>query len=150
MHYDANDVKTYIDALPDDRKTVIEKLRNIIKASLPAGFEESFAYGMIAYVVPLSIYPAGYHAKKGEPLPFLALASQKHYVALYHMGLYADLSLFSWFTDEYAKRAIGKLDMGKSCIRFKKLEQIPYELIGELCRKISVDDYIQTYERSRG
>jgi hypothetical protein len=91
MNYDAKDVKTYMDALPEDRKEVIEKLRNIITASLPAGFEESFTYGMIAYVVPLSIYPAGYHVKKGEPLPFLAMASQKHYVALYHMGLYADL-----------------------------------------------------------
>ena len=148
MQYSVNSVTEYIEALPEDRKPVIEKLRNVILSNLPKGFEEQISYGMIGYVVPLSLYPKGYHAKKGEPLPFLALASQKNYIALYHMGLYGNPELEEWFTEEYAARMPAKLDMGKSCIRFKNPNHIPYDLIAELCQKITVDEYISQYEKS--
>jgi uncharacterized protein YdhG (YjbR/CyaY superfamily) len=148
MQYSVNSVTEYIEALPEDRKPVIEKLRNVILSNLPEGFEEQISYGMIGYVVPLSLYPKGYHAKKGEPLPFLALASQKNYIALYHMGLYGNPELEEWFTEEYAARMPAKLDMGKSCIRFKNPDHIPYDLIAELCQKITVDEYISQYEKS--
>jgi uncharacterized protein YdhG (YjbR/CyaY superfamily) len=148
MQYDVDSVEEYIKALPDDRKPVIEKLRSIILSNLPDGFAERLSYGMIGYVVPLSRYPQGYHAKKGEPLPFLALASQKNHIALYHMGLYGEPGLEEWFVREYAERVPTKLDMGKSCIRFKNPDRIPYDLVAELCRKITVDEYISQYEKS--
>jgi uncharacterized protein YdhG (YjbR/CyaY superfamily) len=148
MQYEVNTVKEYIEALPEDRKPVIEKLREVILANLPEGFEEQISYGMIGYVVPLSRYPQGYHVKKGEPLPFISLASQKNYIALYHMGIYGDPVVLKWFTGEYAQQVPTKLDMGKSCIRFKNPDHIPYELIAELCEKITVDDYIQAYEQA--
>ncbi len=146
MYYESKDVPGYLDALPSDRRPVIEKLRQVILSNIPEGFEEQMAYGMIGYVVPLSIYPDGYHCKKGEPLPFLSLASQKNHIALYHMGLYSDPDVEAWFVEAYKNQVPTKLDMGKSCIRFRKPEQIPYELIGELCSKISVDRYIKLYE----
>lgn len=148
MKYNATNINDYIEELPGDRKIIIEKLRLIIQGNLPIGFKEVFYYGMICYVVPLSVYPNGYHAKKGEPLLFLALASQKNHIALYHMGIYMNQDVYAWFTIEYAKQVKSKLDMGKSCIRFKKMEQIPFELIGELCKKISIGDYIKAYEES--
>ncbi len=148
MQYEVNTVEEYIAALPDNRKPVIGKLREVIVANLPEGFAEQIAYRMISYVVPLSRYPQGYHAKKGESLPFLSLASQKSHIALYHMGLYQNKELETWFASEYAQRVPTKLDMGKSCIRFKNPEHIPYELIAELCQKITVDNYIQSYERA--
>ncbi len=141
-------VDNYIEVLPPDRKEVITKLRKIIQENLPEGFEENFSYGMIGYVIPLSLYPLGYHAKKGEPLPFLSVASQKNYIALYHMGLYANNEIEEWFRTEYAKRVSSKLDMGKSCIRFKSLQHIPYDLIAELCSKITVQEYIAAYEKA--
>ena len=146
MQYDVNSVKEYIAALPEDRKPIIEKLRKVILTNLPEGFEEQISYGMIGYVVPLSKYPKGYHAKKGEPLPFISLASQKNYIALYHMGLYGKPKLEEWFVKEYADRVPTKLDMGKSCIRFKNPDHIPYDLVAELCQKLTVDEYIQAYE----
>ena len=149
MNDNVDNVTEYIEALPDDRKEIIQKLRAIIQENLPSGFEEALQYDMISYVVPFSLYPPGYHAKKGEPLPFISLASQKNHIALYHMGLYGDPDVEKWFVDEYAKRIPRKLDMGKSCIRFKNMAQIPYELIGELCGKISVQDYIEIYEKAR-
>jgi len=149
MNYNAHDVTTYIEALPDARKIVIKKLRKVIQDNLPKGFEETFQYNMISYVVPLSIYPDGYHVKEGEPLPFLSLASQKNYISLYHMGIYMNEAVNSWFVKAYAERVTQKLDMGKSCIRFKKIDQIPFDLIGELCRKISVDDHIKAYEQNK-
>ena len=115
---------------------------------MPEGFFEQISYGMISYVVPISKYPRGYHAKRGEPLPFLALASQKNYISLYHMGMYSNAEVKVWFINEYAKRVPTKLDMGKSCIRFKNGSSIPYDLIAELCRKITVDDYINSYEQT--
>jgi hypothetical protein len=101
---------------------------------------------MIGYVVPFSIYPKGYHTKDKLPLPFLALAAQKNFIALYHMGIYANQSLLKWFTEEYPKHSKLKLDMGKGCIRFKNVNQIPYELIGELVKKMGVDEWINLYE----
>ena len=148
MQYDVETVEEYIAALPEERKVIIEKLRNVILANLPEGYEEQLSYGMIGYVVPLSRYPKGYHAKEGEPLPFLSLASQKNYIALYHMGLYRNPILEEWFVEKYADRVPTKLDMGKSCIRFKNPKHIPYDLIGELCQKITVDDFIRKYEES--
>ncbi len=148
MQYEANSPEEYIAALPEDRQPVIKKLRETLLANLPDGFEEQIAYGMISYVVPLSRYPQGYHVKKGEPLPFISLASQKNHIALYHMGIYGDPNLLEWFTAEYAQRVPTKLDMGKSCIRFKNPDHIPYELIAALCRKITVDEHISHYEAS--
>lgn len=104
------------------------------------------SYGMIGYVVPHSVYPAGYHCDPKLPLPFINLASQKNFIALYHMGLYADAELLEWFTAEYPRHSSTKLDMGKSCIRFKKPEAIPYALIGQLAKKMSTDDWIRLYE----
>ena len=146
MQVKANSPAEYIDQLPEDRKEAIKELRQQILANLPAGFEEQMNYGMIGYVVPHSLYPNGYHADQKQPLPFLNIASQKNHIAVYHMGIYSDEKLLNWFLKEYADRSKAKLDMGKSCIRFKKVEQIPYELIGELAGKISPNDWIDLYE----
>jgi hypothetical protein len=132
---------------PEDRKDVMGKMRQTILESLPKGFEEGVGYGMILYFVPHTIYPAGYHCDPKQPLPFVSLASQKKFIALYHMGLYADPALLSWFTEKYKATVSSKLDMGKSCIRFKKMTDIPFELIGELMTKISVESWIETYEK---
>ncbi len=149
MNYEANTLKEYLEALPEKRREAVEKLREVISSNLPEGFEERFADGMINYVVPLSIYPKGYHVKEGEPLPFISIASQKNHIALYHMGIYGDKDLETWFVEEYKKQVPTKLDMGKSCIRFKNPDRIPYDLIGELCTKISVENYIKSYESAR-
>lgn len=137
---------SYIASLPEERKASMTKLRNLILKNLPKGFQEGINYGMISYHVPHSIYPNGYHCKPADPLPFINLASQKNFIAIYHMGLYMDPKLMKWFTDKYAATVKGKLDMGKSCIRFKKPDSIPFDLIGELVSKISVKDWISTYE----
>lgn len=147
MVYDVTAVEEYIAVLPEDRRPVIEKLRSIVLENLPEGFEEQIAYGMISYVVPLSRYPEGYHVKKGEPLPFLSIASQKNHIALYHMGLYGNEEIEKWFREEYAKCVSTKLDMGKSCIRFKNPKHIPYDLIAKLCQKITVEEHIRFYEK---
>jgi len=141
--------KDYIDQLPAERKKAVSKLRSTLRKHLPKGFKEEMNYNMLGYVVPHSIYPAGYHCNTSQPLPFINVASQKNFVALYHMGLYADKKLLSWFTKSYAVKVEGKLDMGKSCIRFKKMDNIPYELIGELAGKMSPQDWIKLYEKSR-
>lgn len=136
----------YVTELPADRKGPITELRNTIFKNLPKGFAEEMSYGMLGYVVPHSIYPAGYHCDPKLPLPFMALASQKNFIAFYHMGIYALPELMEWFTTEYPKHTTAKLDMGKSCIRFKKPEHIPYKLIGQLVKKMSVKDWIACYE----
>ncbi|MFN3754274.1 DUF1801 domain-containing protein [Flavobacterium sp.] len=136
----------YTNELPADRKEVIQKLRKTINDNLPKGFKEAMGYGMMGYCVPHTIYPNGYHCNPKDPLPFMGLASQKNFIAFYHMGIYADKNLHDWFVEEYAKRCKYKLDMGKSCVRFKKFDDIPYDLIAELVRKISVEDWITTYE----
>lgn len=138
----------YIKELPADRKEAIIQLRNTILKNLPKGFKETMSYGMIGYVVPHEIYPAGYHCDPKLPLPFVNVASQKNFIAFYHMGIYAMPEILKWFTTEYAKQSPVKLDMGKSCVRFKKPEHIPYKLIGELMKKIPVKDWIKTYEEN--
>ena len=146
MQLNADSPKDYISQLPDDRKKIISELRNVILKNLPAGFEETIQYGMIGYVVPHSVYPEGYHPDPNQPLPFIGLASQKNHIAVYHMGIFADTLLQNWFTKEYGKRSKSKLDMGKSCIRFKKAENIPLELIGELVSRMTVEQWIKIYE----
>lgn len=140
--------EAYLAELPPERKEVMEKLRQVVLNNLPKGFEETMNYGMIGYVVPHSIYPDGYHCTPELPLPFLNLASQKNHIGFYHMGIYSDPELLEWFTSEFPKHSKRKLDMGKSCIRFKNPNDIPYELLRELVSKISVSDWIQTYERN--
>ncbi len=147
MRSEVKTPKEYLDSLPEDRKEALSELRKVILKNLPKGFEECINYGMLGYVVPHSKYPNGYHCDPKLPLPFMAIASQKNFVALYHMGIYADQKLLEWFTDEFPKHSKAKLDMGKSCIRFKKLDQIPYRLIGELVSKISPEKWIDTYEK---
>lgn len=146
MQYTASSPADYISQVPEERQTALKKLRKTIKDNLPEGFEEGIQYGMIGYYVPHSKYPDGYHCNPKIPLPFMSIASQKNFVALYHSGLYANETINSWFVKEYPKHAKTKLDMGKSCVRFKKIEDIPYDLIAELCKKISMEDYIEIYE----
>jgi uncharacterized protein YdhG (YjbR/CyaY superfamily) len=136
----------YIAKCPKDRQEAISRLRNIIAENIPDGFEEAVSYGAPGWVVPHSIYPAGYHCKPSEPLPFAGIASQKNFIAFYHMGIYAMPEILEWFVKEYPKYSKTKLDMGKSCIRWKKPEHIPFELIGKLARKITVDDWVNVYE----
>jgi uncharacterized protein YdhG (YjbR/CyaY superfamily) len=136
----------YVAELPEDRREAIEKLRTIVKKNLPKGFEEQMGYGMLGYCVPHSIYPKGYHCNPKDPLPFFGMASQKNSINIYHMGIYANKSLYDWFVTEFPKHSNSKLDMGKSCMRFKKLGEIPYNLIGELCTKITVNEWIEMYE----
>ena len=148
MKIEAQSVQEYLENLPEERKEPIEKLRKIISENLPSGFEEQLSYGMIGYVVPKNIYPKGYHCNPELPLPFLSIASQKNSINLYHMGIYADEKLLNWFQEEFPKYSKKKLDMGKSCMRFKKPEDIPYELIGELARKMTPKDWIEKYENA--
>jgi Domain of unknown function (DU1801) len=136
----------YIDALSEDRKKAILDIRKALLTNLPKGFREEMSYGMLGYVVPHTLYPQGYHCDPKLPLPFISLASQKNFIALHHMGLYADKDLLEWFTSEYPKHSKAKLDMGKACIRFKKLDDIPLQLIGELASKMSPQEWIACYE----
>ena len=147
MQSKATTPEEYINELPDDRKIVIQKLRKTILDHLPKGFKEQMNYGMLGYVVPHDLYPEGYHCNTALPLPFMNVASQKNFVALYHSGMYASTELYDWFVEEYPKYVKTRLDMGKSCIRFKNMETIPYGLIGELCTKMSVDDWIIRYTK---
>jgi uncharacterized protein YdhG (YjbR/CyaY superfamily) len=146
MQYKADTPDDYISQVPEERQEAMNKLRKVIKDNLPKGFEEGIQYGMIGYYVPHSMYPDGYHCKPSEPLPFMSFASQKNSVNLYHMGIYAKPELHDWFVNEYPKHCKRKLDMGKSCMRFKKLDEIPFDLIAELTTKMSVDEWIQIYE----
>jgi hypothetical protein len=146
----SSDLKTpnaYIESLPTDKKLAMTELRKVILKNLPKGFQETMAYGIIGYVVPHSTYPAGYHCDVNQPLPFIAIAAQKNFIAVYHMGLYAHKPLLEWFITTYKDKVKTKLDMGKSCIRFKKPEQIPFELIGELTSKLSPAAWIKIYEK---
>jgi uncharacterized protein YdhG (YjbR/CyaY superfamily) len=146
MQSTAKTPNEYIASLPEDRVKAMTELRNVIKKNLPKGFEEIMSYGMIGYVVPLKTYPAGYHCNPKLPLGYMNIASQKNFIALYHMGIYANKELLDWFVAEYAKHTSAKLDMGKSCIRFKKPEHIPLKLIGELAAKVTVQQWIDLYE----
>lgn len=147
MRSEATTTAEYLANLPDDRKAPMTKLHKIVKKNLPKGFQEVMD-GMIGWVVPHKLYPAGYHCDPSQPLPFIGLASQKNYIALYHMGLYSDNKLLHWFKAGWARASEKKLDMGKCCIRFKKPADIPYELIGELVSKVTPQQWIDEYESS--
>ncbi len=148
MQSTAKNPLEYIESLPEERKEAILKIREAILQNLPVGFEEVMNYGMLGYVVPHSIYPKGYHCDPKLPLPLMGLASQKNNISFYHMGIYADPQLLNWFVAEYPNHVKSKLDMGKSCIRFKKMNEIPYTLIGALVAKLTTDRWIQLYESS--
>ena len=138
----------YIANVTEERKSIMTKLRKVVKDNLPKGFQETMSYGMLGYVVPHSIYPDGYHCDPKLPLPFISLASQKNHIGVYHMGVYANPDLMKWFVNEFPKHSDRKLDMGKSCIRFKKPEHVPVELIGELASKMTTQDWIDLYEKN--
>ncbi|KFF09887.1 DUF1801 domain-containing protein [Flavobacterium hydatis] len=146
MQSSATTIEEYLTSLPEERKPSFLKLREAILNNLPEGFTEELSYGMLGYLVPHSIYPAGYHCNPKLPLPFINIASQKNFIALYHMGIYAKPELLEWFVSEYPKYCKQKLDMGKSCIRFKKMDDIPFDLIAQLVQKMSVEDWINCYE----
>lgn len=145
---DYNTVEEYLLNLPEERQDVFHKLRDTILANIPEGYKEVINYNMLGYVVPHKIYPPGYHCDPKLPLPFINLASQKNYISFYHMGLYADEKMLQWFTDAFRDHSKHKLDMGKSCIRFKYMNDIPYDLIGELVSKMTVGDWIDRYEKA--
>ncbi|WP_413998160.1 DUF1801 domain-containing protein [Flavobacterium sp. W1B] len=146
MQSTAATINDYLTTIPEERKPAFLKLRETILNNIPKGFVEQISYGMIGYIVPHTIYPKGYHCDPKLPLPFVNIASQKNFIALYHMGIYANPQLSQWFIDEYPKHSNQKLDMGKSCIRFKKMDQIPFDLIGSLLQKISIEEWINCYE----
>ena len=146
MQSKATSPDEYVEQMPAERKEAFKKLRAVIKKNLPKGFKEEMNYGMIGYVVPHSKYPAGYHCDPKLPLPFMNIASQKNFIAVYNMGIYGNPALLKWFTEAHAKASPKKLDMGKSCIRYKKPEDIPFDLIGQLASKISPDEWIAQYE----
>lgn len=148
MSQQAETPQQFLDALAADRKNAVTALRAVILENLPLGFEEVISQDMLNYVVPHALYPGGYHVNPALPLPFISLASQKNYIALYHMGLYANKPLLEWFHEAWASQSKTKLDMGKSCIRLKKPEQIPYQLIGELASKVSPQEWIAIYEHA--
>ncbi|HTF02839.1 MAG TPA: DUF1801 domain-containing protein [Bacteroidia bacterium] len=148
MQSQATTPEQYLAELPEDRRQAINKLRNEIIKNLPSGFQERMGYGMMGYAVPHSVYPAGYHCDPKLPLPFAGIASQKNFIAFYHMGIYADPKLLKWFVTEYPKHTDAKLDMGKSCIRFTKPEKIPFRLFGELMSKMTVKAWIGLYEKN--
>ncbi|MBD1398064.1 DUF1801 domain-containing protein [Pontibacter sp. JH31] len=146
MQSTASTPELYLAELPEERQHIMTALRDVIRENLPAGFEEVMSYGMLGYAVPHTLYPAGYHCDPKQPLPFMSIASQKRHIAVYHMGMYADEKLLDWFKEEYSKHSNTKLDMGKSCIRFKKPEQVPLALIGELASKMTPQEWVQVYE----
>ncbi|MEJ7693684.1 DUF1801 domain-containing protein [Daejeonella sp.] len=147
MQSDAKTIDEYFEGLSEDRKAPMQQLWQVILENIPDGFSRQMGYGNAGFVVPHTIYPAGYHCDPKQPLPFAGIASQKNFIALYHMGIYADKQLLDWFISEYPKHSTAKLDMGKSCIRFKKPDQIPFKLIGELMKKMTVEDWIRLYEK---
>ncbi|RDK88342.1 DUF1801 domain-containing protein [Marinirhabdus gelatinilytica] len=146
MQYQAETVDDYIDQIPEERQGPVQKFREIFQKNLPAGFEEGILYKMIGFYVPHSLYPDGYHCNPKDPLPFVNIASQKNFIALYHSGIYAKKELYDWFVAEYPKHCKYKLDMGKSCVRFKKIDDIPYQLIEELAGKMTPQEWIEIYE----
>ncbi len=147
MKAEGTTVSEILARIPADRAEAFHKLHEVIMANLPEGFEAAISYGGLGYVVPHSLYPAGYHCKPSEPLPFAGIASQKHTINFYHMGIYSDPALLEWFVREYPRHSPRKLDMGKSCVRFKHFNDIPFALIGELMRKMTANDWIALYER---
>lgn len=134
--------------LPEDRREPMTKLRKVINKNLPKGFEERIGEGgTINWVVPFKTYPAGYHCDPSSPLGFITIASQKNFIAMYHMGLYGDKTLLDWFTAEWKKATAQKLDMGKSCVRFKKPNEIPFDVIGQLASKVTPVKWVEHYSK---
>jgi len=148
MKVEAKSIDNYFENIPEERQAAMKKLWKVISDNIPAKFEAVLSYGMPGYVVPHSVYPAGYHCNTKLPLPFMSIANQKNFVAFYHMGIYANPELLKWFVDEYPKHVKTKLDMGKSCIRFNKVENIPFELLGQLMTKMTVDEWIGIYDNA--
>lgn len=148
MQSTATTPELYLAELPEERQQIMNDLREVIVRNIPAGFEEMMGYGMLGYAVPHSLYPAGYHCDPKQPLPFIGIASQKNHIAVYHMGMYADEGLLNWFQEEFPKHSNRKLDMGKSCIRFRKPEHVPLALIGELASKMTPQEWIDLYTRT--
>lgn len=148
MQSKATTVEDYLKELPEDRKVAMGQLREVILKHIPKGFKEGMGYGMIGYVVPHSLFPKGYHCDPKLPLPFMSLASQKNFIAVYHMGIYSNKALLDWFVAEYPKHCKTKLNMGKGCIRFKKIADIPYSLIGQLAEKMTAEEWIGIYEEN--
>ncbi|MEQ8524825.1 DUF1801 domain-containing protein [Gracilimonas sp.] len=148
MKIEASTPEEYLEKIPEERKDAMTKLRSVILENLPEGFKETIIYNMIGYVVPHSLYPGGYHVTPELPLPFINIASQKNHIAVYHSGIYADDTLMKWFKTEYPKHVKTKLDMGKSCIRFRNPDHIPYELIGKLAGKMTPEEWIELYEKN--
>ena len=146
MKIEAVSIEEYLAKIPEERQEVFTQLREQVLANIPNGFNEELSYGQIGYVVPHSIYPNGYHCDPKLPLPFMNIASQKNFIALYHSGIYAANELLEWFRNEYPRYCKSKLDMGKSCIRFKKVEEIPFDLIAQLTNKMSCEEWIEIYE----
>lgn len=147
MKSTATTPQDYLDSLPDDRKIFVSAIRDVLLKNLPEGFEEIMSYGMLGYVIPHSIYPKGYHANPKLPLGLINLGSQKNNVTLHHLGLYQG-ELLPWFQENWSLRTNKKLDMGKGCVHFKKLEDVPLELIGELATKLTPQKWITLYEKS--
>lgn len=139
-------VDVYIRSVSEVQREAFAKLIDTVRKNIPESFEEVIQYKMPAYVVPHSIYPKGYHCAPQDPLPFISVAARKNFIALYHMGIYSHKPLYDWFVEEYPKHSVYKLDMGKSCIRFKKYDAIPYQLIAELMQKMPADEWIKLYE----
>lgn len=148
MRIEAKSVDEYLSKVPEERQEAFNKLRQVILDNIPEGFDERLSYGMIGYVVPHELYPAGYHCSPELPLPFANIANQKNFIGFYHMGVYANKEVYDWFVNEYPKHCKYKLDMGKSCVRLKKMNDIPYDLIGELMQKMTVQDWIDLYEKN--
>lgn len=146
MQSSAQSIEAYLKEIPEERKSAFLRLRKTILKNIPKGFIEKISYGMIGFIVPHDLYPKGYHSNPKLPLPFISIASQKNFIVLYHMGIYANPELLQWFITEYTKYSTQKLNMGKSCIRFKKLDQIPFDLIAQLVQKMSVEEWINYYE----
>ncbi len=145
----ASTVSAYMKEVSEDKQPVMLALRETIRKNIPRGFQECMQYGMISYVVPHSLYPSGYHCDPKQPLPFMSLAAQKNHIAVYHMGIYSDPALLKWFQQSYASQSPSKLDMGKSCIRFRKPELVPIDLIGELASRMTTQQWIDLYEKSK-
>ena len=145
MQSDAQTVEDYLASLPDDRREVVSAIRDVVNAHLPDGYRESMASGMIGWGIPLEDYPDTYN---GRPLGVVALASQKHHLALYLMGVYAVPGLEDWFRQQYAERGLA-LDMGKSCVRFKRLDQVPLDVVGEVVARVTPTDFIAAYAAAR-
>ena len=141
-------IKGYINSLESDRKKTITQLINVIEQNIPKGFEKTMNYGMPSFVIPHSIYPDGYHCDNKLPLPFISISNLKSSISLHHMGLYANSELLDWFKSEYPEHSKTKLDIGKGCIKFKKINDIPYKLIGVLSKRMTVKNWIDTYEQN--